>query len=144
LLKSKPVFRKRHIHAAGGHLLTSPKAIERDAYKPRAQRFPIETRFRYRIGGEPAWREGTTINISRSGILFRAQKEIVPRAMLQMRIVFPSELTGYDPVSIVCWGPVIRSESDGASGSDRMLAAAIIRYRFIQEDSSDLPVNYEI
>ena len=60
--------------------------------------------FRYRIGGESAWMEGTTINISRSGILFRAQKEIAPRTMLQMRIVFPSELTGYGPVSIVVLG----------------------------------------
>lgn len=125
-------------------MLTSSETIEREGYKPRAQRFPIETRFRYHIGGEPTWMEGTTINISRSGILFRAQKEIAPRTMLQMRIVFPSQLTGYGPVSIVCWGPVIRSESVGASGTDRMLAAAIIRYRFIQEDGPDLPVNYEI
>ena len=125
-------------------MLTSPEAIEREGYKPRAQRFPIEARFRYHIGGEPVWMEGTTVNISRSGILFRAQKEIAPRTMLQMRIVFPSKLTGYGPVSIVCWGPVIRSESVGASGFDRMFAAAIIRYRFIQEDISDLPVDCEI
>ena len=125
-------------------MLTSPEAIEREGYKPRAQRFPIETRFRYHIGGEPVWMEGTTVNISRSGILFRAPKEIAPRTMLQMRIVFPRELTGYGPVSIVCWGPVIRNESVGASGSLPMLAAAIIRYRFIQEDGPDLPVNYEI
>ena len=124
-------------------MLTSPGAIERDGYKPRAQRFPIETRFRYHIGGEPVWMEGTVVNISRSGILFRAQKEIAPRTMLQMRVVFTSRLTGYGPFSILCWGQVVRNDSVVAPSSGPMLAAAIIRYRFIQDDNPGLRVNYE-
>ena len=125
-------------------MLISDGAIELDKYKQRAQRFPIEAPLRYRTGGDTAWTKGATVNISRSGILFWAETEIPPRTMLQMRIVFPSELTGYGPASILCWGPVVRNECPNASGSGPRLAAAIVKYRFIKEDSSHLPVNYEL
>jgi hypothetical protein len=125
-------------------LLSSREAIEQDKHKSRAQRFPIEAPLRYRAGGEFAWTEGATVNISRSGILFRAEKEIPPRTMLQMRIMFPSELTGYGRASILCWGPVVRNESVSASGCGTTLAAAIIKYRFIQDESLGLPVNHEL
>ena len=118
-------------------MLTSREAFEqkKGTYKVRALRFPIEARLRYRIGGELAWTEGATINISRSGILFRTTKEIPPHTMLQMQVVFPGELTGYGSTNIFCWGPVVRNERTGAEGSGPRLAAAIIKYRFIQDGS---------
>jgi hypothetical protein len=125
-------------------LLILRGATERDKYKPRAQRFPIEAPLRYRIGGDSSWTKSATVNISRSGILFRAEKEIPAKTMLQMRIVFPSELTGYGPASILCWGPVVRSGCLTASETGPTLAAAIVKYRFIKEDSPDLSVNYEL
>jgi hypothetical protein len=125
-------------------LVSPPEATERGKCGQRAQRFPIEAPLRYRFGGQFAWTEGMTVNISRSGILFRAEKKIPSRTMLQMCIVFPTELTGYSPASIVCWGPVVRTVCARVSGSGPVLAAAIIKYRFIQEDSRDLFVNCEL
>ena len=125
-------------------MLISGGAIERDKHKQRAQRFPIEAPLRYRTGGVTAWTKGATVNISRSGVLFRAENEIPPRTILQMRILFPSELTGYGPVSILCWGWVVRNEFVSALGSGPKLAAVIVKYRIIKEDSFDLPVNYEL
>jgi len=93
---------------------------------PRAQRFPIQTPVRYRSSGEPDWSQGDTINISRSGVLFHFEKELEPGTMLEMRIVFPSELTGGAPASVVCWGPVVRKEGPA-------LAAAIRKYHFTRE-----------
>lgn len=116
-------------------MLTSPEATQQDAakYKPRAQRFPIQAPLRYRASGEIAWSEGATVNLSRSGVLFRAEQEIEPKTMLEMRIVFPREITGDGPANILCWGPVIRKESVNSSDSCPILAAAIIKYRFIHE-----------
>jgi hypothetical protein len=97
---------------------------------PRAQRFPIETPMRYRQGGQMAWSEGATVNISRSGVLFRAEQEIEPKTMLEMRITFPSEITGSVPANIGCWGPVIRKASINPPETQPVLAAAIVKYRF--------------
>jgi hypothetical protein len=69
-------------------LLSSREATEQEEHKSRAQRFPIEAPLRYRAEEESAWTEGATVNISRSGILFRAEKEIPPRTILQMEISF--------------------------------------------------------
>ena len=94
-------------------------------WQPRAQRFPIETEFRYRVEGETGWRAGTTVNLSHSGLLFRVSQELKPRTVLEMKILFTAEMTGDTPASIHCWGPVARN--------DHFLTAAAIRhYRFEQ------------
>lgn len=112
-------------------MLRLPEEAQRDAYKPRAQRFAIQAPLRCRAGGDIVLTEGTTLNISRSGVLFRAEKEIKPTTMLEMRITFPGELTGNGPASILCWGRVVRII---ASSPGSVLAAAIIKYRFIKDD----------
>jgi hypothetical protein len=96
--------------------------------KPRAQRFPIQTPVSYRASGETEWSQGTTVNISRSGVLFRAGREIEPKTVFEMRILFPPEITGGVPANVVCWGPAVRSESGGS-----LVAAAILKYRFTRE-----------
>lgn len=95
-------------------------------FEPRAQRFPMRTDIWYRASGRPAWSQGEIVNISRSGILFWAGNEIEPKTRLEMRIVFPADMTGGAPVDVVCWGPVIRKETSA-------LAAAILNYRFKKE-----------
>src|SRR5581483_8833518 len=44
----------------------------------RAQRFNLNLPLRYRLLGEENWRLGTTENISRSGLLFRAEEMLQP------------------------------------------------------------------
>jgi len=90
---------------------------------PRAQRFPIQTHVWYRASGNYVWSPGEALNISRSGILFRTKKEIRPRVLLEMRLVFPEELTGGAPVDAICWAAVVRKE-------DSLLAASILHYHF--------------
>jgi hypothetical protein len=99
---------------------------EQTSRKPRAQRYPIRTSVRYRASGEPEWSRGDTLNISRSGVLFEAGDPVKPATLLEMHILFPSEITGDAPASVICWGPVVRA--DGSS-----LAAAILKYRFARE-----------
>jgi hypothetical protein len=102
------------------------------SHTARAQRFPIEAPLQYRQRGESDWHEGTTINISRSGVLFSCKDDKEPHAVLQMRITFPPELTGEAETDVVCWGPIVRAESRPLGEDQHAIAAAILGYRFEQ------------
>ena len=95
--------------------------------RPRAQRFPIETFVRFRASGDTHWSEGTTVNISRSGLLFYSPKALKPKTKIEMRIVFPTVL-------IVCWGSVSRSEPATSGNARSALAAVIIDYALTRVD----------
>ena len=105
-------------------------------FKPRAERFPIHAPMRYRQQGESEWSDGTTINISRSGVLFRADKELNPATMLEMRIVFPPEITGECASNIICWGPLVRTEAASPQRANPAMAASILRYRLKRATTS--------
>jgi hypothetical protein len=102
-------------------------------YPRRATRFPIQTSVYYRESGEIAWHKGTTVNISRSGVLFQAEGDLVPQTMLEMRIVFPFEITGDVSANVICWGPVVRNAQLASVEGQASLAAAILRYRFLHD-----------
>ena len=100
------------------------------SFPARAQRFPIVAPLLFRERGETAWHEGTTINISRSGVLFRCDEDRKSQAVLEMRIAFPPELTGSAETNVVCWGPIVRKESPRFPLDQHAMAASISRYRF--------------
>src|SRR5439155_984010 len=52
----------------------------------RAQRFNLHLPLKYRLLGEDDWRDGTTENISRSGLLFRGEEAIAPNAQLEINL----------------------------------------------------------
>jgi hypothetical protein len=110
----------------------NPDSAGRDpgSHRPRPPRFPIAAPLQYRKSGEEAWHQGLTENISRSGVLFRAEENLAPDTVLEMRIVFPAELTGGAPTRVVCWGPVVRQASPSPADNRPILAAAIVRYQY--------------
>ncbi len=103
---------------------------QKDNYVARAPRFPIEAKMQYREGGEASWHEGTTINISRSGVLFKADRALEPRKVLEMRISFPPEFTGDSDTGVLCWGPIVRQQLISPSDEIPAMAASIFHYRF--------------
>jgi len=95
----------------------------------RAQRFAIPMTVRYRPAGEEGWKQGTVENISRSGVLFRAQGEIAVQTAVDIALVLES-LKGEAPPEVLCWGVIVRqvpSEADPA-----LLAAKIVHYDFVR------------
>ena len=96
----------------------------------RAQRFRIQTLVYYRESGKTAWEEGTTLNISRTGILFQTKTDLPLQTTIQIRITLPHEITGEAPAEIVCWGPVVRKELLASPVGQHALAATISRYAF--------------
>jgi len=91
---------------------------------PRAPRFALQMPVLVRLLGEDNWREGTTENVSRSGVLLRADESIPDRAPLEIRMALPAQIPGTQGASIICHAQVVRtvepnSPSTFAQGGER-------------------------
>ncbi len=96
----------------------------------RAQRFELHLPLKYRLVGDHDWREGTTENISRSGMLFRAEEMIPPNAQLEINLVLPAEIAGLSSAEVVCRGEIVRTVSPQTPATPPALAAKILQYHF--------------
>ncbi|MGA2746948.1 MAG: ATP-binding protein [Candidatus Sulfotelmatobacter sp.] len=96
----------------------------------RAQRFQLHLPLRYRRLGENAWHEGTTENISRSGMLFQADELLQPSSQLEINLVLPQEIAGLSETEVVCRGEVVRTVEHVGNGLSPALAARILQYHF--------------
>jgi peptidoglycan/LPS O-acetylase OafA/YrhL len=91
----------------------------------RAGRFPVRLSLRYRELGCLEWIEGKTENMSRSGILFRAETVLIPKTKVEMRLAFPMVIKNRALWEIVRDGVVVRAEQSGIGGASPTLAVAI-------------------
>jgi CheY-like chemotaxis protein len=96
----------------------------------RAQRFKLQLPLKYRPIGEEAWRAGTTENISRSGLLFRAEELIPANVQLEINLVLPAEIAGLSAAEVVCRGEVVRTIEAETPSMNPALAAKILQYHF--------------
>jgi CheY-like chemotaxis protein len=96
----------------------------------RATRFDLHLPLKYRLVGERDWRDGTTENISRSGMLFRAEESVAPNAMLEINLVLPAEIAGLAAAEVVCRGEVVRTVDPESGTVSPTLAAKILQYHF--------------
>ena len=96
----------------------------------RAQRFRLNLPLRYRIAGQPTWRNGTTRDISRSGLLFEAEETLQPNDRLEINLVLPVEIGGLSATEVFCKGEVVRSIRGQETTATPALAAKILQYHF--------------
>ena len=96
----------------------------------RARRFNLHLPLKYRLLGEQSWREGTTENISRSGMLFRAPETLKPKVQLEINLVLPPEIAGLPATEVVCRGEVVRAVGSESPEVSPALAAKILQYHF--------------
>ncbi|MGA8341710.1 MAG: ATP-binding protein [Candidatus Sulfotelmatobacter sp.] len=104
----------------------------------RAQRFNLQVPLKYRLLGESVWRNGTTENISRSGMLFRVEETIQPNAQLEINLELPAEIAGLSTAEVICHGEVVRTVELEQPIVGPALAARILRYQF-PHDSQQRP-----
>jgi hypothetical protein len=76
---------------------------------PRAERFAIPIAILYRSPGELDWRPGLTENISRSGVLFRAEHRIEPNTLLELMLDLPTMVAVQAPGTALRRGRVVRA-----------------------------------
>jgi PAS domain S-box-containing protein len=103
----------------------------------RARRFNLQLPLRYRLLGDQRWLQGTTENISRSGLLFQAEEILQPNAQLEINLVLPAEIAGLAATEVVCRGEVVRAVGIPGKGVNPALAAKILQYHF--QHGSHLP-----
>jgi PAS domain S-box-containing protein len=106
------------------------KVREKLSSASRARRFNLQLPLKYRLLGESAWRNGTTENISRSGMLLRVEETIQPNAQLEIKLVLPAEIALLSPAEVICHGEVVRTVELEQPIVGPVLAARILRYQF--------------
>jgi PilZ domain len=102
---------------------------------PRAARFPIQTLLHFRGKGEEQWREGETVNISRSGLLFRSLQPLSVKTPVEMSFELPVELSEGPAATVICRGEVVRTVLPAASDESPVQAATIRDYRLVHRSS---------
>ncbi|HTS34840.1 MAG TPA: ATP-binding protein [Candidatus Solibacter sp.] len=105
-------------------------ARAREIPPARAQRFQLHLPLRYRRLGEKDWHDGTTENISRSGMLFQANEPLQPSSQLEINLVLPAEIAGLSATEVVCRGEVVRTIEPNGKALSPALAARILQYHF--------------
>lgn len=84
---------------------------------------------RYRPAGQKGWKKGTVENISRSGVLFRAQEEVAVHSAVDIALVLEGPQIERPP-EVVCWGVIVRFVP--SEESPALLAAKIVHYDFVR------------
>ena len=100
----------------------------------RAQRFPVQIRIRYSSDGGANWREGTTEDISHSGVLFTTEQPLPPKTEVEMRLIVPAA-NGETGAEIVCRGSIVRILPADDIGTFPRLAATITDYKIARRST---------
>jgi PAS domain S-box-containing protein len=128
VLDSEPIPMEATMSARG---TTEDASLTEKKLAPfRARRFNLHLPLKYRLIGEKGWRDGTTENISRSGLLFRAPEALQPKVQLEINLVLPPEIAGLPATEVVCRGEVVRSIGAESPELSPALAAKILQYHF--------------
>jgi hypothetical protein len=100
-----------------------------DAYRRRrGRRYAIATSLLYREHGSPQWRKGTTVNVSRSGVLFRTDGK-VPGMSQRLDFILTLPLNRKSPEPHArCTGHVVRMNPDVFPFGGHAVAVAIDGY----------------
>src|SRR5947209_2678186 len=88
------------------------------ADRRHADRFPIEREVKYRVLSKRSSEEsgdGTTINISSSGVLFTAGHMLLPGRRMELSISWPAQLNDKCALRLVARGRVVRYEDGRAA-----------------------------
>ena len=93
---------------------------------PRAERYAIPIAILYRSSGDLDWRAGLTENISRSGVLFRAERRLEPNTVLELLLDVPSVVAAPSSSGAVRRGRVVRAVAGSSKESRPTVAATFV------------------
>ena len=83
--------------------------------------------------GDPAWHSGRTENVSRSGILIRAEDSLPVQAEVEFRLTLALDTLDGEPPEIFCRGRVVRTVEPSNDEPRCGSAVAIEQYDFQPE-----------
>ena len=80
------------------------------AHVPRAARFALAMPGRYRLGQRPRWRDVRIVNLSDTGILFRAPEPLSLGTLFEMIVDTPMQIGNLAPGRFRCLARITRIE----------------------------------
>ena len=86
---------------------------------------------RYRRVGEETWATGTTVNISRSGVIFEGERSVDREAAIELVLTMPVEVA--DGARVVARGVVVSAAAQGVADARGTFAATIADYSFVRD-----------
>jgi len=98
----------------------------------RARRFALHLPVYFRQPDSPTWLEGTTENISYTGLLLLSTHPMVPETSLELRLQLAVGTNLNHVSEIRCKGAVVRVEQRNAPESPVALAVSIRDYRIVR------------
>jgi hypothetical protein len=105
----------------------------KQTWLPRARRLKLSIAMRFRVKALAAWYPATVVNISQSGVLFRAQQGLPENTIVEMRFEMPEEISGQRDAMVFCQGRVTRGKQSSEDGKEVVMAASILDYQFDHE-----------
>ena len=115
-------------------------------WTPRERRHAHVVPVCYRIGGGE-WLEGTSENLSRSGMLFRADSGVEQGTTIEVQIEMPREITGDAETKVTCKATVARVtqvEKNGKQPEHFLIACAIADYDFGEKTTERAKEEFEM
>ena len=98
----------------------------------RALRFPIHIALRYRPSAGSKWHEGTTENISSSGVLFRTEHIAQPNTPVEIKLILPGGASKEGSPEVICRGIIVRVAAGPDSVRALVLGTKFLNYRFFR------------
>ena len=89
-------------------------------------------RLHYRALGDDNWRQGTSANMSRTGVLFQGERPLGLRTPVELSFELPVSILGERGAQVICRGEIARSSAPGADDTPAILAATIEAYQFVR------------
>src|SRR5262245_44079060 len=100
----------------------------------RAPRFPLHLSVRYRRVGDRQWRRGETENISRSGVLIRAEDPLEIDETVELMVALAVRNAAGGSGEVQCSGRVVRIISPATGQTLPGSALVIEEYNFLPHD----------
>ena len=94
----------------------------------RALRFVVQLGIQYRSVEALKWSKGSTVNVSRSGLLFKPTQVVIPDTSVDIILTVPGAVAGEPTSRLRCRGQIVRSWDSVESSSGPTAAAAIEDY----------------
>jgi hypothetical protein len=103
--------------------------------KSRAKRFSLHFPIYFRGVNGPTWLEGTTENISYTGVLFHSSFPFALESTLEMRLQVPMGAEVKEHSEIRCKGVVVRKEQKDVPDTPVILAVAMRDVKIVRQPS---------
>jgi len=101
-------------------------------FRNRATRFNLRLPVYFRQPDSPTWLEGTTENVSYTGMLFRSASPIAPATTLELRLRLATAAQGTESTEMHGKGSVVRVEQRDLAETPVALAIAISFHRIVR------------